>query len=65
MKKYGFFYSIRKANPYRKMSKVTQTSIYGNNKVQRKCWSYRRRELLTIDITYMYYCLIAIKKSIY
>jgi transposase InsO family protein len=63
MRKYGLFCPIRKANPYRKMRKATQTSTYAKNKVQRKWWNYKPGELLTTDITYMYYGANSTKKA--
>jgi transposase InsO family protein len=63
MRKYGLFCQIRKANPYRKMRQATQTSTYAKNKVQRKWWDYRPGELLTTDITYMYYGVNRTKKA--
>ena len=63
MRKYGLFCPIKKTNPYRKMLKATQTSTYAKNKVQRKWWNYRPGELLTTDITYMYYGVNRTKKA--
>ena len=63
MRKYGLFCLIRKANPYKKMRKATQTSTYARNRVQRKWGNYRPGELLTTDITYMYYRVNRTKKA--
>ncbi len=63
MRKYGLFCPIRKANPYKKMRKATQTSTYARNRVQRKWENYRPGELLTTDITYMYYGVNRNKKA--
>jgi transposase InsO family protein len=45
------------------MRQATQTSTYAKNKVQRKWWDYRPGELLTTDITYMYYGVNRTKKA--
>lgn len=63
MRKYRLFCPIRKANPYRKMLKATQSSTYAKNRVQRKWWDYQPGELLTTDITYMYYGVNRSKKA--
>ena len=54
MKKYQLYCPIRKANPYRRMSRSLATSHVAPNIVNRKFKREPRRVLLT-DITYLFY----------
>ncbi|MCK9191759.1 MAG: hypothetical protein M0P10_09510 [Sphaerochaetaceae bacterium] len=45
------------------MLKATQISTYAKNRVQRKWGDYGPGELLTTDITYMYYGVNRSKKA--
>lgn len=55
MRKYGLLCPIRKANPYRRMSKALKTSNYSANLVQREFREHGERKILLTDITYLPY----------
>lgn len=55
MRKYGLLCPIRKANPYRRMSKALKTSNYSANLVQREFRDHGERKILLTDITYLPY----------
>ena len=53
MRKYGLFCPIRKANPYRRMSKAMKTDSIAPNRVNRQFRSHGPRKVLLTDITYL------------
>ena len=53
MKKYGLVCSIRKANPYRRMSKAIKTNHVAENLVKREFEKHGPRKVLLTDITYI------------
>ena len=55
MKKYGLICPIRKANPYRRMSKAMATNNYHDNILNREFYEAKPFEHLLTDITYIYY----------
>ncbi len=55
MKKYNLICPIRKANPYKKMIKATQSSHVAENIVDRKFTEAGPRTILLTDITYIPY----------
>ena len=55
MKKFGLFCPIRKANPYRRMSKAMATNNYHDNILNREFYEAKPFEHLLTDITYIYY----------
>ncbi len=55
MKKYHLYCPVRRANPYRQMSKAIKTSNYADNLLQREFECYGPRMVLLTDITYIPY----------
>ena len=55
MDKYGLICPIRKANPYRKMTKTLKTNNVADNLLKRKFTEYGPRKVLLTDITYIPY----------
>lgn len=55
MKKFGLICPIRKANPYRRMSKAMATNNYHDNILNREFYEAKPFEHLLTDITYIYY----------
>ena len=55
MQKYHLFCAIRKANPYRQMTKALKTSNYASNLLNRQFEAYGPRIVLLTDITYIPY----------
>ena len=55
MKKYELKCPIRKANPYRRMSKAMATNNYYDNILNREFYEAKPGEHLLTDITYLYY----------
>ncbi len=55
MKKYELKCPIRKANPYRRMSKAMATNNYHDNILNRDFYEAKPGEHLLTDITYLYY----------
>ena len=55
MDKYGLLCPIRKANPYRRMSKALRTNNVAQNLLERKFMEYGPRKVLLTDITYIPY----------
>lgn len=55
MKKYNLICPIRKANPYRRMTKTLKTSNVAENLVNREFTKYGPRKILLTDITYIPY----------
>lgn len=55
MKKYRLLCPIRKANPYRRMSKALRTSNVSPNLVARQFEAFGPRKVLLTDITYILY----------
>lgn len=55
MDKYGLVCPIRKANPYRRMSKALRTNNVADNLLERKFTEYGPRKVLLTDITYIPY----------
>ena len=55
MKKYRLICPIRKANPYRRMSKAMRTSNVAPNLVERQFEAHGPRKVLLTDITYILY----------
>lgn len=53
MKKYGLICNIRKANPYRRMSKAIKTNNVADNLVKREFEKRGPRMILLTDITYI------------
>ena len=56
MSKYGLMCPIRKANPYRRMSKALKTSNVAPNLLNREFREHGARNILLTDITYIIYC---------
>lgn len=68
MRKYGLFCPIRKANPYRRMSKAMRTNAVADNLVKREFSEHGPRKILLTDITYIpfnrsFYYLSVIKDA--
>lgn len=55
MDKYGLSCPIRKANPYRRMTKALRTSNAADNLLKREFQKYGLRTVLLTDITYLPY----------
>ena len=55
MDKYGLICPIRKANPYRRMTKTLKTNNVADNLLKRKFTEYGPRKVLLTDITYIPY----------
>ena len=55
MKKYGLVCPIRKANPYRRMSKAMKTNNVAENLLNREFREHGPRKVLLTDITYIPY----------
>ena len=55
MSKYGLICPIRKANPYRRMSKALKTSNVAKNLLNREFTEHGPRKVLLTDITYIPY----------
>ena len=55
IKKYNLICPIRKANPYRRMTKALKTSNVAENLVNREFTKYGPRKILLTDITYIPY----------
>jgi transposase InsO family protein len=55
MDKYGLACPIRKANPYRRMAKATETSYVAPNLLKREFRLHGPRKVLLTDITYLLY----------
>lgn len=55
MKKYNLFCPIRKANPYRRMSKALKTNNVAENLLNREFKLHGPRKVLLTDITYLPY----------
>ncbi len=55
MDKYGLICPIRKANPYRRITKALKTSNIADNLLKRKFTEYGPRKVLLTDITYIPY----------
>lgn len=55
MKKFNLICPIRKANPYRRMSKAMATNNYHDNILNREFYEAKPFEHLLTDITYIYY----------
>ena len=53
MRKYGLRCPIRKANPYRRMTKALRTNSIAENQVRREFRSHGPRKILLTDITYI------------
>ena len=53
MHKYGLVCPIRKANPYRRMTKAMRTNAIADNSVKREFKSHGPRRILLTDITYI------------
>lgn len=56
MHKYGLFYPVRKANPYRRMAKAIKTDAVFDNILNREFEEHGPRKVLLTDITYIPYC---------
>ena len=56
MHKYGLFCPVRKANPYRRMSKAMKTDAVFDNILNREFEEHGPRKVLLTDITYIPYC---------
>lgn len=55
MNKYGLVCPVRKANPYRRMTKALKTNTVADNLLNRKFTEYGPRKVLLTDITYIPY----------
>lgn len=55
MEKFGLICPIRKANPYKRMSKAMKTSHVAPNKLERKFKEGNPNQILLTDITYLPY----------
>ncbi len=53
MHKYGLFCPIRKANPYRRMTKAMKTNAVADNHLQRRFKAFGPRAVFLTDITYI------------
>ena len=53
MKKYGIFCPIRKANPYRRMTKALKPGAVADNLINREFEKHGARTILLTDITYI------------
>ena len=55
MDKYGLMCPVRKANPYRRMTKALKTNHVADNLLDRRFTEYGPRKVLLTDITYIPY----------
>ena len=55
MKKYHLFCPIRKANPYRRITRALKSSNYADNLLERHFEDYGPGYVLLTDITYFFY----------
>ena len=53
MRKYGLYYPIRKANPYRRMAKAKKNSSVADNALKREFRQHGSRKIFLTDITYI------------
>ena len=53
MHKYDLKCPIRKANPYRRMSKALRTNVVADNRIKREFKQHGPRKILLTDITYI------------